>query len=731
MFSSLKKMISSMNGISGITTKIKDKIKQWGAGFKSGLGHILKYIGPLFSVQNIYSTLSNLAQNWLSSQNVGAQQMSANIEYMKYAMGSTFAPVIEYVINLVYQLMKAIQSVVYAFSGINIFAKATASSMGKTASSAKQTSKSLSGVHGEINNISESDSADGNSSVSPSIDLSGLDSQMSPIAQKLYNFFKPFVDSWNTYGTGLIQQIKTTAGQIGELIGSVWGSFENIITNGTVYLMLQNILAIIGNIAEAFSNAWNNNGNGDAIIQNLSNAFNNLLDAINNIVKSETFQTWLKTCSDKFREISEKISEINWQPLMDALSTIGQTIGTVALDILNGLVDIFKWLVENPIVAEILIAIAIAIGILSTAFTIITGVIGFFTGAMELLKLSLLPVIGIIAAIIAVITLIILAIMNWDSIMKALSDTWEWIKQKAIEIFTAIGEFFANTWQGICNVVTTIWNNICNFFTGIWDWIVQTVTNTFNNIRQFISDALNGISIIWNNIWEGISTFLSNIWNGILNTISNVWNTIVTKVKEGVSGAWNAITSVFGGIASWFGNVFKGAWEAVKNVFSKGGEIFNGIKEGILNGLKTVINAIIGGINKVIAIPFNGINSALMRIKNIEIVGFRPFSWISTIGVPQIPQLAKGNVAYSPLIAQFGEYTGASHNPEITAPQNILKETFENVLLNHEWNNKGNAQPIRVQIYWGAKSVVDEIIDGINEKTRQTGKAQIKVAYDY
>ena len=38
-------------------------------------------------------------------------------------------------------------------------------------------------------------------------------------------------------------------------------------------------------------------------------------------------------------------------------------------------------------------------------------------------------------------------------------------------------------------------------------------------------------------------------------------------------------------------------------------------------------------------------------------------------------------------------------------------------------------QPVRVQIYWGTKAVVDEIIDGINEKTRQTGKAQIKVSY--
>lgn len=37
---------------------------------------------------------------------------------------------------------------------------------------------------------------------------------------------------------------------------------------------------------------------------------------------------------------------------------------------------------------------------------------------------------------------------------------------------------------------------------------------------------------------------------------------------------------------------------------------------------------------------------------------------------------AKGNVAYGPTVAEFGEYSGANSNPEITAPQNIMRETL-------------------------------------------------------
>lgn len=194
----------------------------------------------------------------------GAKQLSTNIDYMKNSLGSALAPAITYITNLVYNMMKAIQSVIYALFRVNIFAKASASSyasMAGSAKKAKEESKQLAGVHDEINNVQSNDSSDSESggSSSPSFDLSGIENQMSPLAQKLYDFFKPLVDSWNKYGPTLVEQIKTTAGQVTGLISVVWGSFEKIITNGTVYKSLELILAIIGNIAEAFANAWNYN----------------------------------------------------------------------------------------------------------------------------------------------------------------------------------------------------------------------------------------------------------------------------------------------------------------------------------------------------------------------------------------------------------------------------------------------------------------------------------------
>ena len=93
----------------------------------------------------------------------------------------------------------------------------------------------------------------------------------------------------------------------------------------------------------------------------------------------------------------------------------------------------------------------------------------------------------------------------------------------------------------------------------------------------------------------------------------------------------------------------------MKKVFSTGGRIFDGIKDGIVNAFKTVVNAIIGGINRVVAIPFNAINGVLDGLRGIDILGIRPFGWLGRIDVPRIPTLAQGGYASGATGAIIGE----------------------------------------------------------------------------
>lgn len=684
---SISNMKDSFKELPKLTQNITNNIKGMGTGVKNGLGHILKYAMALFSLRSVYSVLSSCAQSWLSSQNAGAKQLSANINYMKYAMGSAFAPVIQYATGLVYQLMKAIQSVIYALFRVNIFAKASASSyvsMAGSAKKAKEESKQLAGIHDEINNVQTNDNSSSGSGggTSPSFDLSGIDNQMSPLAQKLFDFFRPLVDSWNKYGEQVITASKNAISGIGQAVGAMWGSVETLFTNGTIYSIIANILNSIGQIGRAWANAWNNDNNGTEIIQGIANIINDLTVAILNLVSSTGFQSFLDGILSAFSGIVQFM-----EPVISGFIQMSEVIIEIAMstigDLLTLIGNALQGIGQNEMAVNILKAIGEVIAI------VVAGIIAWNTvqmvlnGLMGLFTILTSPITLIILGIVAAITAIILVIQNWGIILE---------------------------WLG------NIWNAIVDFIVGVVTKWIEFQKAKFEFLKNIVIT-----------VFTAVKNFIVNVWNGIVNTIANVWNTIVTKVKEGVSGAWNAITSVFGNIGNWFRDKFSQAWQAVKNVFSSGGRIFDGIREGILSGLKSIVNAIIDGINKVIAIPFNGLNAALRTIKNVNIMGLSPFGWISTISVPQIPRLAKGGVLTEATTVLAGEYSGAKTNPEIVTPQNIMRDTFEDVLSDF---NNSNGQPLHVTIQYLGREIFDDTIDYINSKTRRTGKNTIVTVGD-
>lgn len=670
------KMPNIGQNLSKATQSITNNIKGMGTGFKNGLGQVLKYAGALFSLRSIYSALSSSANAWLSSQNAQAKQLSANIEYMKYAMGSALAPVIQFVTNLVYQLMKAIQSVAYAMSGVNIFAKATASSMNKTAGSAGKASKSLAGVHNEINNVSDNNGGSG--TTSPSIDLSKMDNTPNTITDAIKQ------GDWNSVGT-----------VIGEKI--------NEAMNKIPWEQIQDAAKSIGkNIADFLNGGiktidWNQVGN------TFAQGINTVTYLKLSFLEKFDFNELGRSIGDSLNGF---IGNVDWKALAGTLSEKIKGI----FDTAAGFCETFDWSV------------------------VLQGLIDYITG------------------------------FDWNGVSDAIFKALGSACASLVKLGMVIGQYIRDAFKDISqyfqdkieecggNVVLGILKGIGDAVIGIGQWIYDHIFKPFiegfKNVfgihspstvmaeqgKFIMQGLLNGITSLVNNvkqIWENIKNTavqkfteiknsISNTWQQVIGKTLEAWQSIKNKVKEGAQGAYDGIKSTFSNIPNWFREKFSEAWKAVKNVFSTGGQIFDGIKDGILNGLKAVINAIITGINKVVSIPFNGLNSALRKIRDVNIMGLNPFSWISTIQVPQIPRLAKGNVAYDETLAIFGEYSGASNNPEITTPQNIMRDTFEDVLSNYGGNS--NDRPIYLTVNVGNKKLGQILLDDLRDKTRRTGK---------
>lgn len=273
----------------------------------------------------------------------------------------------------------------------------------------------------------------------------------------------------------------------------------------------------------------------------------------------------------------------------------------------------------------------------------------------------------------------------FDSAVDFFIGIWDGISNA----FSTTKQFFKDVFDGAWSAIKGIWNSVIGFFKNIWNGI----SSAFNTTKQFFGDVFNGAWGAIKGIWDSASGFFGGVWNGIssaFNTtkqffgdvFSGAWDGI-KSIWNGVSGffkgVWNGITNTFGGVVNWFKDKFSAAWEAVKNVFSKGGKVFDGIKDGILNGLKAVVNALISGINKVISIPFEGINGALQGIKGVNILGVEPFGWLPSIDIPQIPYLATGAVipANKQFLAMLGDQ---KHGTNIEAPLDTIKQALKEVM---------------------------------------------------
>lgn len=363
-------------------------------------------------------------------------------------------------------------------------------------------------------------------------------------------------------------------------------------------------------------------------------------------------------------------------PLMDKVGGLIGSIVQAIQALWNGVLKpVIDWIIQNvlpklvPVFEALWNTIKTVFGYISDA---IGGIINFFKGLIDF-------IVGVFTGDWS---------KAWDGIKNIFSGIWNAIKGIVQAVWSAIKGIVETVINVIKAIITTVFNAIKTIITNILNGIKTFFTNIWNGIKDMISNVINGIKNTISNVFNAIKNTITNIWNNIVTTISNVWNTIKTKVREGAQGAWNAITSIFGGIANWFRNIFTQAWTAVKNVFSTGGKIFDGIKEGIVNFFKTIVNGIIGAINKIIAVPFNAINGILQKIHDVEVAGFKPFTWIHKFNVPEIPKLAQGGYvkANTPRLAVVGDNRTQG---EIISPVDKMKETFLSALQEFKNMNTG------------------------------------------
>ena len=490
--------------------------------------------------------------------------------------------------------------------------------------------------------------------------LTGIADGNQDVGGLISNFFDSIVTVADNIVPRIAQVMETLPQLITDLVPKLLGKVSEIIdtllpvvVEGAVSL-LNAIVQVLPQLVTSILNAL------PALISGIEQVFYAIVDALPQLmtVICEALPILIPQLVNALVNmivyLATHIAEII-QPLIDNLPEIIIAIVDALMDNLPALIQGLVALVIGIVraIPQIIMALIEALP------TVIQSILEGLWNALPLLLEGIISIVGEIGiAIWDILSGFFTALGEW------FGGLWESIKTIFAPVVEWFGNLFSTIWESIVSVFsvvgTWVYDNIiapvANFFTELWN----TIVNAFHTvIDPWIEIVKRIATIIYDNVIVPIKDFFVNLWNDIVGVFSaaanwfttniadpikNIFTGIWDKLKNGASSAWNGIKNVFGSVADWFKNIFSKAWQAVKNVFSTGGKVFDGIKDGIVKAFKTVVNAIIRGINKVIKVPFDGINLALGKIKSIEIVGIKPFNWISTINAPQIPELEKGGV---------------------------------------------------------------------------------------
>lgn len=234
---------------------------------------------------------------------------------------------------------------------------------------------------------------------------------------------------------------------------------------------------------------------------------------------------------------------------------------------------------------------------------------------------------------------------------------------------------------GTGTVTTTINGNISDSFVDLkskWDSIKDKISTS--NIKGSIQSTFNTLKSKWDSIKNKTNT--SSIKGSIqknFNTLKSRWDSI--KNKTNTSTIKGSITKSF--------NTAKSNWNSLK---SKAITLTTSLKDGITNGIRSILNSLCNMVNKVIGV--------LNKIPGVNISRISP------------PKLAKGGIVNNP--GRGVTVTAGEAGPEAILPLNDSAMSRLAAMISEHQNTA--AGQIIVPIYMDSKKILTYIVDAQNKQ---------------
>lgn len=479
---------------------------------KKGIKMVGKMALAVFGIRGAYRAVRMAMTEYMQTN----EALEGKIDTLKAAFGQALGPAIEWVVNLVWNAVNAVNSFVYALTGINLAAKANEAALKKQEKATESAAKAANQLAGFDEQTKLTDtSGSGNGSSGNSVQL--LDDTIKPLAG-LAEKLKEQILGGDWYGAGqtlgeaLMNGIKSVdwhglGAKVGEILGGALSFVLGFALSWDPLVMLGSIVELVSGLMDGLSEA----------IQNID---------------------WVEVGKD-FVDLLIKaiIAQLIWMnPYARIIALICTPQGT---ELANSTSEM-----AGSIIGALFAAI---VGMAQRIFEIPKAIFNFIkTHFIESIDWGGAPgdvINGLFNGIIEALKSVGTWIYNniWvpfrDGFKKAFGINSPSTKMKEFGGYMMDGLYNGIT-GAISRVVSAcqqIWSSIKNVFSSVGDWFKNKFTEAWTNVKNVFSTG----GKIFSGIKEGVEITFKAVVNSLIDGI----NKIISKPFIAINNMLNTIRS--------------------------------------------------------------------------------------------------------------------------------------------------------------------------------------------
>lgn len=208
-------------------------------------------------------------------------------------------------------------------------------------------------------------------------------------------------------------------------------------------------------------------------------------------------------------------------------------------------------------------------------------------------------------------------------------------------------------------------------------------TETLGDTQDNLNDAIVSVAEATDASAEDMAASLATNLSGwryyaqqlttLLQNLTTIQKAFWDNFRAAAQTATSAVQSQVSQLGTNMKNTLTSAWKSVIDAINGSGG--GGIGQGISVSFKSAVNQLIRGLNSVLKNSFSQINNVFTKLRNTQVMGRYPFSYLPSIKVPNIPALAKGAVipANREFLAILGDQKSGTN---VEAPLDTITEAM-------------------------------------------------------